>query len=316
MKVAQIGNFDPPHSTENELRKALNANGHEVYTHQEGDTEAWRRLVDTLSERDFVVWTRTASELNKIPVALQDEMVQTARRNNVPVVGYHLDIWFGLRRAREVQNVPYFKLVDFMCTADGGHQGEFERAGVTHRWFPPGVSEFECEFGTPTDEFRASLGFIGNHDGSYHQEWQHRFQLVNFLKGEGCRFWPEPGKHAVRGPALRDLYASVDVCVGDACLVGPGWYWSDRVPETIGRGGVLLHPRVDGMDDHFTPGEHFETWEIGDWEGLRGKIVELQNDPDKRQHLREAGRKHVLENHTYTVRMRQLVDMLKEEGAL
>lgn len=316
MKVAQIGNFDPPHSTENELRKALDANGHEVYTHQEGSVDAWKNLVDTVADRDFVVWTRTASELNKIPVQLQDEMVQAARRASVPVVGYHLDIWFGLKRAKEVRNVPYFNMVDFMCTADGGHQNEFERAGVTHRWFPPGVSEFECGTGNRVNEFKAPLGFVGNWDGSYHKEWEHRFQLVNFLKGEGCKFWPQPGKHAVRGPALRDLYASVDVCVGDACLVGPGWYWSDRVPETLGRGGVLIHPRVQGMEDHFTYGEHLEVWDIGDWEGLRSKIAELQNDPARRAEMSGAAIDHVRENHTYTVRMRQLVEMLEEEGAL
>lgn len=277
---------------------------------------AWHRLRDELHQRDFVVWTRTASELNKIPVQLQDDVIQWANRNDVPVVGYHLDIWFGLKRAKEMRNVPYFKMVDYMCSADGGHQAEFAAHNINHVWFPPGVSEFECIPGNPTAEFRAPLGFVGNHDGSYHQEWQHRFQLVKWLKARGCRFWPEPGKHAVRGPALRDLYASVDVVVGDSCLVTPRDYWSDRIPETLGRGGVLIHPFIEGLQDHFELGVELETWNPGDFGRLDELINELQNDPDRRAAQSKAGRERVLKDHTYTVRMRQLIDLLKAEDRL
>lgn len=317
MRVAQIGNFDPPHSTENELRKALEALNCQVDTYQEGDPAAWQRLRDDVKDANFVVWTRTASELNKIPMPLQEAVMSKARQWDVPTVGYHLDIWWDLPRAREMTTVPYFRMVDFFCSADGGHEKQFADVGINHRWFPPGVSEFECVPGNPRKEFKAPLGFVGCWDGTYHKEWRHRQDLVRHLKGHGCRFWPEPGKHAVRGPDLRDLYASVDVVVGDACLVGPdGHYWSDRVPETLGRGGVLVHPRVQGMDAWFTPGEHLEVWDIGDWVGLDKIIAELQADPERRKALSIAGREHVLKHHTYTVRMQQVIDMLKEEGRL
>ena len=214
-----------------------------------------------------------------------------------------------------MRTVPYFRLVDFFCSADGGHEPEFASVNINHRWYPPGVSEFECGQGAVRNEFKAPLGFVGNWDGSYHQEWRHRFDLVSHLKGKGCRFWPEPGKHAVRGPDLKDLYASVDVVVGDACLVGArGHYWSDRVPETLGRGGVLVHPRVEGMEPHFTPGEHLEVWDIGDWAALDSLIDELLNDPERRQKLSEAGMNHVRKHHTYTVRMQQVMKMLEEEA--
>lgn len=317
MKVAQIGNFDPPHSTENELRKALMANSCAVDTYQEGDVEAWERLRGEITRADFVVWTRTASELNKIPVNLQKQVVGKARDAGVPVVGYHLDIWWGLKRELEMTSVPYFTLVDYMCTADGGHDEKFAEAGINHRWFPPGVSEFECIPGNVRPEYAASLGFVGCWDGSYHREWKHRKDLVAHLKNRGARFWPEKGKEAVRGSDLRDLYASVDVVVGDSCLVGDhGYYWSDRIPETLGRAGVLIHPEVAGLEEHFTSGVHLETWKLFNWEMLDRKIAELWDDAERREALRLHGREHVLRNHTYTVRMRQLIDMLETDGRL
>lgn len=326
MRVAQIGNFDPPHSTENELKKALEANGCVVTPYQEGNIDHWHSLIGALDESwedapgggfDFVVWTRTASELNKVPDGIQNRMADAAKSADVPVVGYHLDIWWDLPRQREMRTVPYFKLVDFFCSADGGHEKEFANAGINHRWFPPGVSEFECGKGKFDPQFAAPLGFVGCWDGSYHKEWQHRFSLVAHLKRKNARFWPELGQHAVRGAPLRDLYASVDVLVGDACLVGSeGHYWSDRVPETLGRGGVLIHPRVAGMEDHFEYGKEIEVWDIGDWDALDGLIADLQNDPARRAELSEAGMKRVLKDHTYTVRMAQLMEMLRTEGRL
>lgn len=317
MRVAQIGNFEPPHSTENELRKALVENGCSVVPFQEGNLDAWNDLAGEVGDYDFLVWTRTASELDKIPVATQERVMSRAAKSGVPTVGYHLDIWWDLPRQREMRSVPYFRMVDYFCSADGGHEEQFASAGINHRWFPPGFSAAEYGRGKPTNKFRAKIGFVGCWDGSYHKEWKHRFELVDHLKAKGARFWPEPGHHAVRGPELRDLYASVDVLIGDSCLVGPnGRYWSDRIPETLGRAGVLIHPRVAGMEEHFTPGEHLEVWDVGDWGRLDALIDELLDDPERRENLRVQGATHAYENHTYKVRMRQVIDLLTADGAL
>lgn len=316
-KVVQVGNFDPDHSTENELRKALNANGCEVSTVQEGNVDQWRDAIARgFEDVGFVVWTRTKSELDKIPRDVQQTFVDRAHEFDVPVCGYHLDIWFDLKREREISQVPYFTLVDFMCTADGGHEEQFKAAGVNHVWFPPGVSEFECGRGTFRQEFAADVAFVGCWDGTYHKEWTHRFDLVKHLQRRGdVRFWPEPGKHAVRGPDLRDLYASVKVLVGDSCLVGPnGHYWSDRVPETLGRGGVLLHPHVEGMQDYYWDGVHLETWPLGDWAELDHKIDKLLGEPSRRESIADAAVDWTLKYNTYTVRMGQLIEFLKEAG--
>ena len=70
------------------------------------------------------------------------------------------------------------------------------------------------------------------------------------------------------------------------------------------------------MEEHFTPGEHLEVWDVGDWGRLDALIDELLDDPERRENLRVQGATHAYENHTYTVRMRQVIDMLTADGAL
>ena len=126
------------------------------------------------------------------------------------------------------------------------------------------------------------------------------------------------GEHAVRGQALRDLYASVDIATGDSCFAGSGLanYWSDRIPETLGRGGFLMHPYVPGIEAHFEPGTHFASWNAGDWDQLGEDIDYFLDHPDRREEIRHAGWEHTLAHHTYDVRMNQLVDLLLERGML
>lgn len=247
-------------------------------------------------------------------------MMQIARDRGIPVVGYHLDIWWGLQRQTQVDTEPFFQ-ADMLITADGGHDDLWAEHAVNHVWFPPAVSAREADFGTPREEMRSKLAFVGSWQGGYHEEHQHRHELVRFLKlnyRNICEFWPKRGEHAVRGQALRDLYASVDIATGDSCFAGSGLanYWSDRIPETLGRGGFLMHPYVPGIEAHFEPGVHFASWNAGDWDRLGEDIDYFLDHPERREEIRHAGREHTLAHHTYDVRMNQLVDLLLERGML
>jgi hypothetical protein len=111
------------------------------------------------------------------------------------------------------------------------------------------------------------------------------------------------------------------VVVGDSCLV-PGAdgkpmtrYTSDRVPETLGRGGLLIHPEVDGVTydkggiaglSSYVPGEHLLTWELGNWAMLQEMIEWALSHPDENEEIREAAVKHVADLHTYTKRMESI----------
>jgi hypothetical protein len=310
--VAYIGNFEPPHSTENHVAEALERGlGIDVIRFQENNPQTWElgtfpRAFDR--GPDLILWTRTASLSAQIPESDRRAALDEWRRVGVPVVGYHLDRWWGLEREHEVHQDPFFQVM-LLITADGGHDERWAAAGVTHLWMPPAVSEFECTPGLYDEAYDSDVAFIGSWQG-YHLEWTHRLQLVEYLRswyGDRVRFWPQPGQPAVRGAALRDLYASTKVNVGDSCLVGGARrYWSDRIPETLGRGGFLIHPEVDGLQDHFTSFE-LPTWPLGDWDALHHLIDKALSSHDWRRASADAGQQRVLRDHTYTVRMRQML---------
>lgn len=317
MIVAYVGNFRPPHSTENHIARALETVGHEVVRLQEGFVD-WSMIPGV--DCDFVLWTTTYDYAGP---ATFDEQRAWLKATKVPVVGYHLDRWWGLEREHRVHKSPFFRWTTMLCTADGGHQDEFASLGIEHVWMPPAVSTAECEPGTPRAELASDVVFVGSWQGGYHAEWTHRPELVKWLQrnyGFGtrrCRFWPEKGRPALRGEQLRDLYASVKVCVGDSCLVdGATRYWSDRIPETLGRGGYLIHPDVVGLEEHFADGVHLDTWQVGNWEELQYRIDWALEHQEYRQKVASEGREWVLAEHTYEVRMRQLADVMRARGLL
>lgn len=321
LRVLYVGNFEPEHSTENHVARALRANGHNVTLAQESPT-IWAMLDGVAVDEGvaFVLWTHTHGLAPEGSHEQQWLWLHRMRHRGIPTVAYHLDRWWGLKRQHQAEVEPFFRC-DLVCTADGGHDDDWEHAGVEHVWYPPAVSAAECEPGIPQADMASPIAFVGSWQGGYHPEWAHRAELVRWLdrtyRGK-VGFWPKRGHHAIRGVALRNLYASVRVCVGDSCLVGGATrYLSDRVPETIGRGGFLIHPRVEGVTDGtlYTEGEHLACWDPGDWNALKATIDRYLDD-DERYLIATQGRAHVLEFHTYERRVSDLVELLTKRGHL
>lgn len=313
MRIAYVGNFVPEHSTENHVRQAWIDEGHEVVRVQEGEPGELQTLIDRVRDVDLILWTRTADLAAKVGTRAQWELLTAADRANVPTVAFHLDRWWGLNREATVWESPFFRC-RYVITADGGHQDEFASVGVNHFWLPPAVSLPETEPGEAQAKYRSPLAFVGSWQGGYHKEWTHRADLVRWLQlkyRNDIKFWPQPNQPGIRGEELRNLYASVDVVIGDSCLVGNATrYWSDRIPETIGRGGFLIHPYVEGIEDHFTVGEHITTWGIGHWNVLKNEIDMALGSPELRKRVAAAGREHVREHHTYNRRVNQILEIV------
>jgi hypothetical protein len=326
LRITYIGNFEPEFSTENEYAHAFRQLGHEIHEVQEGDHQQFGILCDQLlhhRQPDLILWTRTKGLADRHGNEMQWAMARLAGRAGVPLVGVHLDRWWGLERQMQVVEDPYFRAVDLLFTADGGHQREFDAVGVNHRWLLPGISERWCQPGCQREEYDCDVVFVGGWRDYGHKAWKHRAELVNHLsRWFGDRFLalPRPGQPAIRGLELNDVYWSAKVVVGDSCLVpkvdgSPAThYCSDRVPETLGRGGVLLHPEVRGvvgLDEPFN-GRNVAWWSLGDWANLNSTLDHLLHADmdDARLHGIDA----IREDHTYTVRARQILDVLDDEG--
>jgi hypothetical protein len=322
LNVFQIGNFEPPHSTENHLRQALEHLGHTVFPfnerpeHWKGANYALSHLIAEGNRPDFVLWTSTSDYAPAETFPDQHTLLVYAASQHIPTVSYHLDLWFGLKREHEVREKPFFR-TDIICTADGGHQDDWWRLGMQHYWFPPAIVESEVFVGTPRDRYAADICFVGSWHKYGHRESRHRFELLAHLKdiwGAQVRFWPEPGQPRIDGRELADLYASTKVVVGDSCLVPRlQRYWSDRIPNVTGRGAYLLHPDVVGLLDQHP---FLNVWDAGDWFMLDTAIEAALADDEWRISVARDCMADTLENHTYEVRCKQLVTLLTQKGML
>lgn len=330
MQCVYLGNFVPEHSTENHVLQALRTNSHTVRTMQENDPTTFLSMASDhfdWGQTQMVLWTRTGWDWNRIlrggeaqAHRHQRAMLEQASARNIPVVGYHLDIWWGLNREHQVSTEPFFEST-LMVTADGGHDAEWASVGVDHAWLPPAVATAQAKCGNHRGQFISDLAFVGSWQAGYHPESAHRHALVDWLQKnfpKQCAFYPRRGEQPIRGALLADLYRSTKIVIGDSCFTGTGLanYWSDRIPETLGRGGLLLHPNVPGMERFFTDGMDLLTWDAGDFDALGALIERTLVDGLQRENIQRQGRRTVLEGHTYEIRMQQLMTILQERNLL
>ena len=113
----------------------------------------------------------------------------------------------------------------------------------------------------------------------------------------------------VFGKDLNDLCAS-------ALIVAPlypqtDFYWSQRVYEIIGRGGLLIHPKLELLTKQFKDGKHIIFYK--DVNECFEKIDYYLANPKKADKIREAGMKHIKENYTYRHSVRQLMSIVKKD---
>jgi len=312
MRIAFRGNFRPrtaagePFSTESHISATMEILGHQVIRAQE-DAIPWREIPALCADADLFWFTTTWREDFPGGHAALAEL----HRRGLPTVSHSLDLFVGLDREHFLDTDPFWR-TKYVFTADGGHQEVFAEKGITHHWMPPGVFEPECYLAEPDPALVQDVIFVGSR--GYHQEYQHRPQLIAWLeKTHGSRFRHDDHSSGARGHRLNQIYASAAVSVGDSCLLGgQEFYSSDRIPETLGRGGFLLHPEVKGVTDGglYTAGLHLDTWPLGDWDALQWKIDFYLNHPDDRERILLAGHEWVKAHHTYTHRVRDMLTII------
>lgn len=316
MKIGYIGNFEPAHSTENHIASTLVSMGHDVMQFQEVGPKAWAadEVRANLESLELLMWTRTPPGLKGNTHA----MIAIARGLGIITVAYHLDLYAGLNRAADVGRDAWWTC-DYVLTADGGSEDFWEAHGINHHWFPPAV--YGAEAYLATQIFDARFERVYMHDvvftgqRNYHPEWPYRPMLVDWLEKEyGSRFqrFPIHGQPAIRDHALNVLYASTKVVVGDSLVLGFDHknYWSDRVPETLGRGGFLIMPRIEGLTERFEEDKEIVYYTFNDFDELRYKINYFLTHDAEREAIRKAGHEAALRHSTYRHRMEEMMRLI------
>ena len=303
--IAVLGNHETIFCTERELDWTLEHMGHRVIRLQENKVSALE-VVQACRERGAKLLIYVHTHGWDVRGDLH-QMLSQLRQSGIKTCSFHLDRFFGLnqldqRDARVGQHA--FWKTDVVFTADGGNDEKFKERGVNHVWMPPAICERVAVMGTAKPWYNAPVAFTGA-DG-YHPEYPFRPRMVDHLRATfGASFRIYQG---IREQDLADLYASVRVMVGDSCFAGADRYWSDRVPETIGRGGFLVFPETPGLD---IPG--LVTYRPQDLDDLVAKIKYWVDDDRaaERNRRRNESRAWVLKHDTYTQRMQTLLQVME-----
>lgn len=309
MKISYVGNFEPSHSTETHVAASLESIGHEVSRIQENQIGAGTLLRDVTNfGPDLFLWTRTW------PGYVTPDILEQLKKLNITSVSYHLDLYVPIRRREAMADDPFWR-TDFVFTPDGdpGSAKVFKQMGINHHYLRPGVYDVECKPGKFNAGLAADIIFIGSTYG-YHPEWPYRQQLVNFLKetyGGWFRIFGSPFR-SIRGQDLNDALASTKIVIGDSLC--PGFkhkrYWSDRVYETTGRGGFIIHPRIVGLEKDFVEHEEIGFYNYGDFEHLKKLIDWYRSHDEYREGVRKKGWSRTISQHTYIHRMKEMLDAL------
>lgn len=318
MRILYVGRFIQGEEwrTEPQVASALREWHHEVIEHQL-NVSSLHRLPQAIHRQkpDLVLWTYNSQLIRNDRLA--QRVFKEVEMTGVMTAAYHLDRYWDLKRESSIYTEPWWQ-VDLCMTADGGNQKRFEDAGVNHSWLPPAIHGPDTELiGHRSRRYRAKVAFVGSWQ-NYHPEWPWRMAMIEHLRkryGDDFHTFPEQFDRPIRGQALNDLYASVDVVVGDSIFAGTpkgSRYWSDRPIETLGRGGCLVFPHVEGLEQNFRDGEHLRYFDAGDPYSMFDAIDELLDDPVQRDDLREQGRAEVKENHLYRHRANEMIQRIVE----
>lgn len=309
-KIVFLGNFKFSFTSETHHAESLRALGHTVVQMQESRASA-KDILHAAVKSDLFVWVHTHGW--KTPGNLSMEHVlKKLKSKGIPTMTYHLDLWFGLDRQKDLEVDPVYKYIEHFFTVDKQMADWFnENTEVTGHYLPAGVYDKECYYDSTTK--RIDVVFVGSK--KYHQEWPYRPELIEWLSKtykNRFRHYGNGGIKSIRGEDLNAIYGTTKVVVGDTLCPNFSYpnYWSDRVYETIGRGGFIIHPYIQGMEKEFTDKEHLVFYEYGNFDQLKELIDYYVDHDEEREKIRLTGHDFVKNNYTYKHRWQHILKEL------
>jgi hypothetical protein len=252
-------------------------------------------VVKACRDADMLIWARTHGYE---PRGNALHMLRDVQDSGCRTVGVHLDLYWGLPgRERRIYALPWFKC-EYIFTADGGNQEKWKQAGINHYWLPPAISErffggYKRMDWSPTKKL---IRFVGSNIRSIHgMLWARRKYGYSFHH-------VGVGRHKVTGTKLSEIYWKSWAIIGDSAP--SPYYWSDRVPRTMGRGAVLAYPETEGLKEWGFTEENMILFPRYGFDILGEKLDSLSSS--ERKNKVEAALSVIQERHLWTHRLRQI----------
>lgn len=217
-------------------------------------------------------------------------------RVEAPLVAWYFD-WIRDWN-REAAYVPALRHFALTLSTDGFDNGWYAERGIRRRWLPQAC---DTRFFFPMagrEKYACDVAFVG------HAYLERRADLIRQL-GRSFDFRHFGEASDVYGTEHARICNSAKILVADNYRNDIPGYWSDRVYLEVGSGGFLLHPRVPGIEESFTDGEHLVLYD--DLPDLHDKIRYYLSHDDEREHVQRHGWRHVHQHHSQQARVRELM---------
>lgn len=258
-------------------------------------------VVDLCRGADLLIWARTHQH---DPAGDAEVMLRRVEDAGCATVGLHMDLYWGIPRRESRIGIDPFWTCQGVFTADGGREGDFADRWVNHHWCPPALGSQLVGAGVRNKRrFPGDVVFVGSVVPDIHGP--HRSQLVEWARRTYPMFQhygARRGSRQVWDKSLASLYATSTVVIGDSAEAP--WYWSDRVPSTCGRGGLLAHPHTTGLAEQGFTDEHMILYDRFDFDGLGEAIKSLT--VKRRTEMVRAAVDLVRSRHLWTHRLREI----------
>lgn len=294
MKVAYIGKFKNLWDEEG-IAVALESHGVEVLRISDGSGDPTARILEY--RPDFVL---TA----KMQFNGGWQFLAAMREAKIPTVSWTFDLLIGHPEREPTLDAFVWLKTDYVFLTDGGNTELYHTKGVEKITLRQGIVDAYAYMAEPVEEYAHDIVFVGtiNHIFPYRQD------TMRFLKDTyGKRFhWYGANNHLeIRGHELNKLYASAKIVMGDS--VYSPYYWSNRLYETLGRGGFTIFPAVEGLSDEYKPHKHYIPYNWGDYPDLKKKIDYFLEHPEARDEIRTAAFEYTKEHYLMSHRVKQLL---------
>lgn len=295
MKIAYLGKFDTLWNEES-IAQGLETYGAEVFRIEEN--QPLKNIQEYVERFQPDVFLGA-----KYQITGAWELIEWLRKRKIPSASWTFDLLIGHPPREAALGTYAFLSTDLVILTDGGHDKEFKKRGIKKKTLRQGIPEQFCYMAEP--EEGPDIVFVGTENPTF----PYRQETMKFLHQtyKGRFEWIGKDKQ-VRGDDLNILYASAKIVIGDS-MYSPH-YWSNRIYETLGRGGFLIHPRIPGLNKEYTPFQHYIPYEWGDYTGLKEKIdYYLEHSREK---IKRAAYLHTKQNHLMRHRCKELYTILNE----
>ena len=240
---------------------------------------------------DYIFWA-------KFNIANPLIVLNHFKKKGYKTICWVFDLYFDYQREYQIDINPMFK-ADIVISTDGGHQKQWEEKGIKHYCVRQGIYDKECY--KIDNEKEVDVLFVGSEN-----PFNQRQEILKQVAQDFDLTWiGRQDTDEIRGVKLNELFSKTKVVIGDS--VDSPFYWSNRVVETLGRGGFLIHKEVEGLKEKYP---YLVTYT--DYKDLKKKIKYYLKNNKKRQEIIDKNFKWVKSKYLISHQCKKVLDICKK----